>query len=203
MSSVPDALAAYLTPFVPRDYRLLFESEVLEPADLVTICSALAWMYERRYDELVGWYRALAGVLFERFGLQALRQRHASQSLTSGPELLQALGVVESPDWADALGRSWWMRSLVLGLPEIASGVLAGDPYQLAIRRSQMPADLAPFAADVAEELAAHAKAGNALARKLDRAIVALWGCPVERLDQRVTVAELVAGGLELQTFEP
>ncbi|MBZ4410748.1 hypothetical protein K8640_21265 [Myxococcus sp. XM-1-1-1] len=199
----PESLAAYLTPFVPRDYRFLFESEVLEPADLVTIGSALAWMQAGQHDELVGWYRALGDVLFERFSLGALPQRRALRELTSGSELLRALGIVGSPDWDDALGRSWWMRGLLLGLPEVGSGALAGNPYQLTLDRSRMPVELHPLASVVADELSAHVRSANALARKLDRAIVALWGCPVERLDQRVTVAELVVGGLELQIFEP
>jgi hypothetical protein len=203
MSLIPDSLTASLTPFVPRDYRYLFESEVLEPADLVTIGSALAWMHAGQHEELAGWYRSLGDVLFERFGLGALPQRRAIQELTSGLELLRALGIVVEPDWDDALGRSWWMRSRMLGLPEVGSGALAGDPYQLTLDRSRMPVELHPLASVVAEELSAHARSANALARKLDRAIVALWGCPVERLDQRVTVAELVTGGLELQTFEP
>ncbi|WP_217442696.1 hypothetical protein [Myxococcus sp. CA033] len=66
-----------------------------------------------------------------------------------------------------------------------------------------MPTELRPMAEDVANALAAHATSATALARKLDRSIIALWGCPLERLDQRVTVAELVAEGLQLQTFEP
>ncbi|MFY1824545.1 hypothetical protein ACN47A_01400 [Myxococcus fulvus] len=166
MPSIPEALAAYLTPFVPRDYSYLLPSEELQPADLVTIGAALAWMHDLKREDLAGWYRPLALALFERFGLLALPQRRAIQELTSGVELFRALGIVESPDWFDGLGRAWYMRN-------------------------------------VADDLSAHARSANALTRKLDRAIVALWGCPVDRLDQRVTVAELVSGGLVLQTFEP
>ncbi|NTX02402.1 hypothetical protein [Myxococcus sp. CA040A] len=196
-------LSTFLTPFTPRHYCYLLPQETLQPADLVTLCADLAWMLDRKQEDLAGWYRPLSLALFERLGLVNLPQYEAMREQTSGAELLNVLGVVDSPDFVDGLGRAWLMRSRLLALPEWASGVLEGHPFQLSIFHRKMPTELRPMAEEVADALAAHARSALQLSPMLDRAIIALWGCPLERLDQRVTVAELIAEGLELQTFEP
>ncbi|WP_144370108.1 hypothetical protein [Myxococcus stipitatus] len=61
---------------------------------------------------------------------------------------------------------------------------------------------LRPLTSEVADSILEHARSTENIIPKLDRAIVALWGCPLDKLDHRVTVAELVADGLKLQTFE-
>ncbi|NTX54368.1 hypothetical protein [Myxococcus sp. CA039A] len=203
MSTSINDLSTFLTPFTPRHYCELRPLANLQPADLVTLCADLAWMLEQKQEDLAGWYRPLSLALFERLGLVNLPQYQAMREQTSGAELLKALGVVDSPDWFDGLARAWLMRGRLLALPERASGVLEGHPFQLSIFHRKMPTELRPMAEDVADALAAHARSALQLAPMLDRAIVALWGCPLERLDQRVTVAELVAEGLQLQTFEP
>ncbi|WP_163992670.1 hypothetical protein [Pyxidicoccus caerfyrddinensis] len=193
-----------IPPFVPSDYTWLSGSEVLRPADLVTIGAGLAWCLEMKREDLSGWYRPLGLALFERLGLTGLPQYRAVAEETRGPELLRALGVAEGfPNRSNALGRAWMFRASLLAFPDHASGVLEGHPYQLAIFNRGIPEALKPLAEQTADALIAHCRAANELARELDRAIVALWGCPLEWLDAQVTVAELVAAGLALQTFEP
>ncbi|QSQ15756.1 hypothetical protein [Myxococcus landrumensis] len=190
------------TPFVPRNYCDLSMHEHLGPADLVTLCAAVAWMRELNRQDLEGWYRSLTLALFRRFGLMALPQRKVIEEQSASVALLKSLGVVDAPGWFDALGRAWHMRSLLLALPNFASGVLEGHPFQLSVVNRGVSEELRPLAGEVADALHDHAWAARDVTRKLDRSIVALWGCPLDTLDHRVSVAELVAEGLKLQTFE-
>ncbi|MCP3162212.1 hypothetical protein [Myxococcus qinghaiensis] len=202
MATPFEDLSSFLTPFVPRNYCDLLPQEDLQPADLVTLGMGLAWMLEQKRDDLAGWYRPLSLAVFERFGLMELPQHQAMRDQASGVELLKVLGVVGSPGLVDGLGRAWLMRGRLLALPQWASGVLAGHPFQLSVLHRKMPTELRPMAEEVADALAVHASSANKLARKLDRSIVALWGCPLEKLDPSVTVAELIVEGLQFQSFE-
>ncbi|RKH28359.1 hypothetical protein D7Y15_13660 [Corallococcus sp. AB030] len=195
--------AEQATPFVPRDYCYLYPQATLEPVDLVTICTDLAWMMEIKREDLAGWYRPLGLALFERFGLAHLPQRRAFAEATLGSDLMHALGAMDSPSFTDGLGRAWRFRRKLLALASEASGVLEGHPFQLSVFHRQIPPHLRPMAEDVADSLMAHTRASLKLAEKLDRTILALWGCPLEHLEQKVTLAELAAAGLEIQTFEP
>ncbi|RKG62155.1 hypothetical protein D7X30_02200 [Corallococcus sp. AB011P] len=191
------------TPFVPRDYCDMYPQATLEPVDLVTICTDLAWMMDVEPEDLAGWYRPLGLALFEQFGLSHLSQRLAVAEASQGADLMHALGATDTPKWFDGLGRAWAFRRHVLALPSMVSGVLEGHPFQLSVRHRDIPPPLHPMAEEVADSLLGHARASRELAKKLDRAIVSLWGCPLERLEQKVTLAELAAAGLEIQTFEP
>ncbi|NRD55446.1 MULTISPECIES: hypothetical protein [Corallococcus] len=160
-------------------------------------------MMEIKREDLAGWYRPLGLALFERFGLAHLPQRRAFAEATLGSDLMHALGAMDSPSFTDGLGRAWRFRRKLLALASEASGVLEGHPFQLSVFHRQIPPHLRPMAEDVADSLMAHTRASLKLAEKLDRTILALWGCPLEHLEQKVTLAELAAAGLEIQTFEP
>lgn len=116
---------------------------------------------------------------------------------------MRALGAVENPSRRDPLGRAWMLRSRLLSLPELGEGVLEGHPFVLAFGRSSIPEPLRPMAEQLANALLEHARAAHPIAAQIDRSIVALWGCPLERLDAQVTVGELEAAGLKIQHFEP
>lgn len=188
--------------FLPRDYCYLEPTSTLSPADLVTIASDLARFMDWERDDLAGWYRPLALALFEQLELLHLPQLKAVASAKSGSELRKALGVVEEPDWNDGLGRAWVLRERLLALPGFGAGTIEGHPFLLAHGRDSLPVPVRPLARGVSDALLEHAKQALDLARELDRVIVALWGCPVERLEQKVRVSQLEKAGLELQQFE-
>ncbi|RKH63054.1 hypothetical protein [Corallococcus aberystwythensis] len=191
------------TPFVPSDFCNLDPTSILKPMDLVTIGADLAWMLDVKREDLAGWYRTLGLALFERFGLTRLPQRPAFADAVQGADLMRALGAVDIPDWSNGLGRAWAFREHLLALPSHVSGVLEGHPFQLSVSHQEMPPPLRPMAEDVADHMLKHSGAAKEIARKLDWTIIGLWGCPLERLELKVTVAELAASGLEIQTFEP
>ncbi|WXH33792.1 hypothetical protein WA016_07802 [Myxococcus stipitatus] len=202
MTTFTELRSYHPRPFSPRKYYDLSRTDHLGPADLVTLCAAVAWMREGHCEHLEGWYRSLTLALFSRFGLKDLPQRKAVEEERSSVALLKALGVVDVPGWREALGRAWYMRSMVLALPDMASGALEGHPFQLSVRNRGVAEELFPLVDEAANALLDHAWSAREVTRKLDRAIVALWGCPPDKLDHRVSVAELVAEGLKLQTFE-
>ena len=190
-------------PYGGRNFDNLDSSSVLEPVDLVTICADLAWMLDAKREDLVDWYRPLGIALFERFGLAHLPQRRAFAEATQGADLMRALGAVDTPNWFDGLGRAWSFRRPLLALPNLVAGVLEGHPFQLSVRHREMPPPLRPMAEDIANDLLSHSFASVELAQHLDQMILLLWGCPQDRLEQKVTGAELAAAGLKLQTFLP
>jgi hypothetical protein len=187
--------------FGPREYEYLREHEVLRPRDLVTISEALAGYLQRGHETQTHWHRCLGLALFERFGLGELPRNRAFAEATSGPELMRALGAIEAA-WGDPVANAWRYRHQLLALPAPSSGHLEGHPFWLSFP-SRIPEPLRPLAESVSDDLLAHALAAEKLVWELDRVLVALWGCPVERLDSTVTVAELVATGLRVPTPPP
>jgi len=179
----------------PWEYEDLREpSDVLRPRDLVTVVAALAGYLRRAEAKAVQRHRALALALFTCFGLEALPQREQVEQATDGEALLVALGAEERP--GDPLAHAWKYRRQLLAMPTPSAGHLEGHPYWLSFP-SRLPDLIRPLAERVSDRMLAHARAAADIVRELDRVIVSLWGCPLERLDDTVTLAALTAQGID------
>ncbi|RKH09690.1 hypothetical protein D7X74_29065 [Corallococcus sp. CA047B] len=138
---------------------------------------------------------------FERFGLRHLPLRAVVAEATREEELERALYVVANPLHLHGLTRAFFLRERLLALPEEDTGREA-QLFRLAVQDTKLIPPLEALEQKLARRMLDHAQAANALTQELDRLIVAFWGYPPERLDDKVTVAELVATGLELQYFD-
>ena len=94
------------------------------------------------------------------------------------------------------------MRRRLLALSNQAVGVLEVNPFMLAIP-PEIPESIQPLAESISLQFASQTRAADKLAVEIDRTIVALWGCPVGRLDAQVKVSELLVAGLKLQQSGP
>jgi hypothetical protein len=185
----------------PRDYRDLNPGDVLEPADIVAVTSDLAYLLGWVRPDLTGWYRALALALFERFGLDHLPLRAAVADATKEGDILSAQAVVPNPDHLPALARVSRVREGLLALP-FEEDPYEPQPFLLAKHGPKLGPPLESLERKLARRLRDHSEAAKALTRELDRLLIALWGCPPERLDDQVTVEQLIAAGLTFQFFD-
>ncbi|MFP2895368.1 hypothetical protein [Corallococcus sp. 4LFB] len=187
----------------PRDFSFLQSSQLLNPHDLVTVCTALATHLDEGTPEAADWHRRLAQALFEHFGLSGLPQAHAASMAESGSELRHNLGDHEVRPLAAGfeLANAWRYRKQLLALA-LPVGLLEGHPFWFTFPR-RLPEALRPIAESVSDRLLRHAHAAEDLVSELDRVIVAMWGCPVELLDSSVMAETLVAQGLTLPPPPP
>lgn len=190
------------TLYLPRDYAFVLDpGSRLGPADLVALAADRAVLLEV-HPEIAAWYRKLALALFDALELRHLPQREVVAGAENKEALRRGIGLVEHHDFEDVLGRSWILRQRLLAAPAFGSGTLEGHPFRIDLRFPPGRDEVGRRAAALADPLLAHAREGLRLAGEVDRLIVTLWGCPPERLDAVVTVAQLCERGLELETFD-